>query len=183
MKKAPQMLMSESEVLKKLGAKDFRSLSKKNVIEFISLASLDKIDPKVATAIIDQFPNVLRMAGDLANKQVESFRIAIDSEDKSVAKQYEHSEMVAGIFRSVIENPSTSSEERLEAMKGLNSVLSHDVGIDKRHKNFLLKFGGMCVGGICVIAGTALGVLGVSSKFHTELPDLGEDNDEDDDVI
>lgn len=46
--------MNEEKVLKKLGIKNFRHLSKDKVVEFISM--IPDMDPEVAKAAINQFP-------------------------------------------------------------------------------------------------------------------------------
>ena len=45
-KRKPARLMSEKEVLQKLGIPDFRHLSKKTAVQFIS--SIPQMDPEVA---------------------------------------------------------------------------------------------------------------------------------------
>ena len=65
-KRKPARLMSEKEVLQKLGIPDFRHLSKKTAVQFIS--SIPQMDPEVAKKALDQFPELANMALGIAKE-------------------------------------------------------------------------------------------------------------------
>lgn len=168
-------LTSEEEVLRRIGAKDFRSLNKKAIIEFVS--SIDQMDPQVALAIIEKFPEIAQFGLNIAKEQTEQLRAILTSNDESVRAQYELTKMVAGILQDVLENKDSTPEERIEAMRGLDNVLAHNERIDKRNKKFLGKLFGMGLAGLAGIAAVVFGAIGLSSKGS--LPeDDGEDGDD-----
>lgn len=172
-----KMLSSEEEVLRRIGAKDFRSLNKKAIIEFVS--SIDQMDPQVALAIIEKFPEIAQFGLNVAKEQTEQLRAVLASNDESVRAQYEQTKMVATILQGVLDNESSTPEERIEAMRGLDNVLAYNERIDKRNKKFLGKVFGTVLAFGTVIATIVFGAIGLSSKGS--LPDH-DDEDHDDEI-
>ena len=58
--------LSEKKVLKKLGIKDFRHMTKDKLVQFASM--LPKMDPEVAKAALSQFPSFSGLAKDLTEQ-------------------------------------------------------------------------------------------------------------------
>lgn len=169
-------LLSEEQVLKHLGIKDFRSLDKKTTIEFVS--SINQMDPQVALRIIEKFPEIAQFGLNIAKEQTEQLKAVLASNDESVRVQYEQTKMVADVLKTVVENENSTPEERIEAMKGLNDVIEHNERIDKRNKEFLIK---VLRSGEMVLGLVALGVLGaIGLNGRGSLPDLSDELDEDD---
>ena len=163
-------LMSEEQVLKHLGKKDFRSLDKKTTIEFVS--SINQMDPQVALGIIEKFPEIAQFGLNIAKEQTEQLKAALASNDESVKAQYEQTKMVAEVLKSVVENENSTPEERIEAMRGLNDVIEHNERIDKRNKDFLIKIirnGAIGLGSVAVLV---LGAIGLNSRGS--LPDFSD---------
>ena len=169
-------LLSEEQVLKHLGIKDFRSLDKKTTIEFVS--SINQMDPQVALGIIEKFPEIAQFGLNIAKEQTEQLKAVLASNDESVRVQYEQTKMVADVLKTVVENENSTPEERIEAMKGLNDVIEHNERIDKRNKEFLIK---VLRSGAMALGFVALGVLGaIGLNARGSLPDLSDELDEDD---
>lgn len=94
--------MSEDEVKNVLDIKDFRSLSKEKIMEFISI--IPKVDKEVAMSIINQFPNYADMAKDMVGGMlhlcddalqdakagrkdvIESYRVVLESLKEELSK-------------------------------------------------------------------------------------------------
>ena len=55
--------LSEKKVLKKLGIKDFRHMTKDKVVSFASM--LPYMNPEVAKKALEQFPSFKDLAGDM----------------------------------------------------------------------------------------------------------------------
>ena len=79
--KQPQRIVSEEDVKRLLGIKDFRHLSKKQVVSFVS--AIPQMDPQVAKEVIDQFPQMANMAVDLAKEYREALDSAVKTNDAS----------------------------------------------------------------------------------------------------
>ncbi len=173
---ASKPLMSEAEVLKRLGKKDWRTLDKKTTIEFVS--SINQMDPQVALGIIEKFPEIATFGLNVAKEQTEQLRAVLASNDESVRAQYEQTKMVASVLQSVVENENSTAEERIEAMKGLNEVLEHNERIDKRNKEFFIKLirnGAIGLGSVALVV---LGAIGLNARGS--LPDFSDRLEEDD---
>ena len=59
-------LLSEQQVLRKLGIKDFRNMTKAKVIHLASM--LDKMDPEVAKKALEQFPEFAKTTSEMLHE-------------------------------------------------------------------------------------------------------------------
>ena len=173
-KRKGPLLKSEKEVLRHLGAKDFRSLSKESIIRFVS--SIDRMDPQVALGIIDKYPEIAQSGLNIAKEQTSQLKAILESNDKSVRAQYDQTKRVADILDNVLKNENSTPEERIEAIKGLENVLKCNEHIDKRNKNFLLRLFGMGAAALLTLLAAVFGVIGLSTK--SSLSELDDDEND-----
>ena len=68
MNKKSKKLMSEEDVKKALNVKDFRSLSKDKIMDFVSI--IPNIDKEIAISIINQFPNYAKLSKDMVGGMI-----------------------------------------------------------------------------------------------------------------
>lgn len=162
--------MSEEQVLKYLGKKDFRSLDKKTTIEFVS--SINQMDPQVALGIIEKFPEIAQFGLNIAKEQTEQLKAVLASNDESVRAQYEQTKMVADVLKGIVENKNSTPEERIEAMRGLNDVIQSNERIDKRNKDFFIRIIRNGAIGLASVAVVVLGAVGLNSRGS--LPDFSD---------
>ena len=80
------------------------------------------------------------------------------------------------VLKSVVVNEQSTPDERIEAMRGLNTVIEHNEKIDKRNKEFLLKVLGRGLIGVCGVAMMVLGAMGLNSRGS--IPDFSDRLDE-----
>lgn len=72
--------MDENDVKKLLGIEDFRRLSKKQVIQFVSF--IPQMEPQVVMKVIEQFPEVVNMALGLVKEYREGIQAGIDANER-----------------------------------------------------------------------------------------------------
>lgn len=83
---AEQNLLTEQDVLRQIGAQDFRSIKKEQLIEFVS--SIPNMPKEVAIKCIEQFPefrqSATEMIGQLSNMCESLIADNKDSRDKAI---------------------------------------------------------------------------------------------------
>lgn len=168
-------LDSEEAVKKALDIPDFRHMTKDKVVTLVS--NLDRMDPEVAMKIIEQFPEVSRMALDLAKEQRAALKDTLDANDKSSQSTFALLNSVIEILSAELEKDNLTSEERMHIYDLLKELPLEGKKIHKMNQNLFLK--GLAT--MAAVTGTivigAIAVLGISSK--TELPSFDDDDDED----
>ena len=73
--------LDEAKALKKLGIPDFRHMTKDKVVEFAFM--LPKMDPEVAKAVLQQFPNFKELASELISEYKGTVDKALESNKQS----------------------------------------------------------------------------------------------------
>lgn len=171
---AKKKLTSEEAVKKALNITDFRHMTKDKVVTLIS--NLDRMDPEVAMKIIEQFPEVSKMALGMAKEQKEALKESMDANDKSSQAAYAVINSVIEVLSAELEKDNLTPEERLHIVDCLKELPLESKKIHKMNQDFLLK--GLAtmatVVGALVIG--AVAVLGTNSK--AELPSFDDDDEE-----
>lgn len=172
-KRKPQRLMNEEEVLKMLGISDFRHLSKKTAIEFIS--SIPQMDPEVAKKALEQFPELANMALGLAKDYKESLKDAMEANNKSSEDSLKAINVIIDVLSEQLKKEDLTPEERMHTMNCLTSLASEMRGIHKDNQNFLLKGLAVFAGVAAAVAAGAVAVLGANGRI--EAPSLSDEED------
>ena len=167
----------EKKILKKLGIKDFRYMTKDKIVQFASM--LPKMNPEVAKAALAQFPNFTLLAKDaIAELRVMSIK-AFDLSDYSQQSFFDACGRILTTLEKELENDNLTPEQRSEIQDKMIEVAKMIGEKDKENKKFtehmMEAFVGFC--GIVVLAGAA--ILGATATT-TSSDDSQEPNDETD---
>lgn len=177
--KKPQRIMSEEDVKKLLGIKDFRHLSKKQVVSFIS--AIPQMDPEVAKKVIDQFPQMANMAVELAKEYREALDSAIKANDASAKDMAATIDKVIDILSNQLDKDDLTTEERVQIVNAIGQVTGYKLELHKSNQAFLsqgLKYFVMFALGLVAIGvGATLGGNGSVS-----LPSMDNDEDENEEL-
>lgn len=166
--------LSEKKVLRKLGIKDFRHMTKEKVVKFASM--LPYMDPEVAKAALEQFPAFKDLAGEIVETQKEIVNRAISSNDDSVKMFYDSCNSILDSLKEELKDPNIDSDERSRIEDKMIGVARMIAEKDSENKSFLIKAAAIALtAGVAVLA-TAAAVLGANSDFSSSEDD--EDDDE-----
>lgn len=174
MKKKPQRLLSEQEVLKRLNIPDFRHLSKDTAIEFIS--SIPEMDPEVAKKALEQFPDFARLALEIANETKQTITASFDANDKSSQATIAGINAIIEALTAELQRETLSSEEKMQIVSSLTELGKLERDIHKDNQNFILKGLGIFAGIVAVGIGAAAAILGANSSVGglPDFDDLGD---------
>ena len=167
-KRKPARLMSEKEVLQKLGIPDFRHLSKKTAVQFIS--SIPQMDPEVAKKALDQFPELANMALGIAKEYKEGLQSSFESNDKTTEASLTIINGIIEVLTEQLNKEGLTSEEKLLIVDCLTKLAGEIRGINKDNQNFLLKGLGIFAGVVASVVVGTVAVLGANGRV--ELPDM-----------
>jgi hypothetical protein len=172
--KPPQRIMSEEDVKRLLGIKDFRHLSKKQVISFIS--SIPQMDPEVAKKVIDQFPQMADMAVDLAKEYRAALDSAMKANDASAKDAAATIDKVIDALSDQLNKDDLTAEERVQIVNAIGQVTGYKLELHKANQEFLLQ--GLKSFGIFMVSIVAIGVsVTLGGKESISLPSMGNDED------
>jgi len=168
----------EKKVLKKLGIKDFRYMTKDKVVQFASM--LPKMNPEVAKAALSQFPNFTLLAKDaIIELRVMSIK-AFDLSDYSQQSFFDACGRILTTLEKELENEDLTPEQRSEIQDKMIEVAKMIGEKDKENKKFtehmMEAFVGFC--GIVVLAGAA--ILGATATTTSSDEDSQTPDDETD---
>ncbi|MBR6826523.1 MAG: hypothetical protein IKM59_08260 [Oscillospiraceae bacterium] len=154
-----QKLVSENDVKKALGIKDFRNISKDKIMEFVSL--IPNMDKEVVLSIINQFP----VYKDFA---VCAIKTLTDMSDAALEKNDSSHKETIGAYRKILDDlgevlkkDNITSEERDSISDKMITIADKIAAKDTENKGFIvdiLKYGASIIGGALVIGATILGV-------------------------
>lgn len=173
--KQPQRIVSEEDVKKLLGIKDFRHLSKKQVISFIS--AIPQMDPEVAKEVIDQFPQMANMVVDLAKEYREALDSAIKANEASSKDVAATIDKVIDILSDQLNKEDLTTEERLQIVDTIGQVTGYKLELHKSNQAFLsqgIKYFGLFVLGVVAIGVSA--TLGGNGSVN--LPSMNDNANE-----
>lgn len=165
--------LDEAKALKKLGIPDFRHMTKNKVVEFASM--LPKMDPEVAKAVLQQFPNFKELASGLISEYKNAVDKAMESNKQSQDSFYKTCDSIINALQNELMLDSINSEDRSRIEEKMIEVARMVSEKDSENKKFILKIMGALSIAIGVTAAAAAAVLGSSSKLS-----LGDSDDNDD---
>ena len=173
-KKKPARLMSEQEVLKRLGIPDFRHLSKSTAIEFIS--SIPQMDKDVALKALDQFPELANVALGLAKEEKETLLAAFKANDESSKAALAVINAIIEVLTKQLEKDEASSEEKMQIVDSFIKLAEESRKINKDNQNFILKSLAIFATTVGAVFLGTVAVLGANGR--AQLPDLSDSSDE-----
>lgn len=172
-----QYLVSEEQVKKALKIDNFRNISKKKIIEFVSL--IPKMDKDIAIAIINQFPVYAENAAHIIEQLNVMCNNVLKSNDSSQMEVIYAYKIVLDSLSENVKKDDISSEERQQYIKQMVEIADKISDKDTENKKFLdkiYKYGATIVSGVLILGAVILGV-NVKSKQIPELDEEDEDND------
>lgn len=155
-------LKTETDVLEAIGASNFRSIKKDNIISFVS--NLSRIDKEVAISCIQQFPSfaessteIINQLKDVCNTMFDTVRI----EDQEAIRSYQG---VLDDLHYLLSKEDLSEDLHLYIIEKEIEVGDRIAEVVKRNKDFLKEIwqtiAGIAVGALAI----AGGILGISLR-------------------
>lgn len=167
--------ISEKQLLKKLNIPDWRHMSKDKLTTFIS--SLPYLDPEVAKAAINQFPNFSEFVKDMIKVMQENADKSINSDEKTSLASIDFLQQTRDALFLQLDSEELSENERLRILDGILELNKMTLELNKQRQNFLLKNSAIIATTIGTLALTAVSILGVN---HQTKGVEFDDNDFDD---
>ena len=153
--------LSEKKVLKKLGIKDFRHMTKDKLVQFASM--LPKMDPEVAKAALSQFPSFSGLAKDLTEQLSIMVGREFDLSSDSQKAFFDACNRILTSLEKELEDDDIDSDERNRIEDKMIQVAQmldkKDTDNKKRAEHVTEIVAGIC--GVIVLAAAA--ILGAAS--------------------
>jgi hypothetical protein len=150
---------SEEEVKKALNIKDFRSLSKQKIMEFVSL--IPNMDKDVAIAIVNQFPAYSEFASAIIEQLCIACDNAIEKNAESQREVIEAYKMILEAQREILQKDDITPEERASVTESMVAIAERIGAEDTKNKEWLksiLRYKYSIVSGAIVLGAVILGV-------------------------
>lgn len=145
-------MLTEKQVLKKLGIGDFRHLTKEKVVKMASM--LDKMDPEVAKKALEQFPNFSNTMKEIFVEYKLSLDKALDSNDASVKTYYDSCDAIISACERELDKEDLTFDQRREIVEQMILVARMKGEKDSENKKFIAT--------LAVAGAAALGVTAVT---------------------
>lgn len=153
-------LSTEREVLDKIGAKDFRSISKNQIMEFAS--QLPYMDKEVAIKCIDQFPEFRKNVNDVIEQLNHTCDSIIADNKDSRDKAIESYQIILNELSNELKTRKFMTfKHRREITNKMVEIADkiNEIHIKDQQQNFdILKIFGAIAGVALMIGGAILGV-------------------------
>lgn len=150
-------------------------MSKDKLTTFIS--SLPYLDPEVAKAAINQFPNFSEFVKDMIKVMQENADKSINSDEKTSLASIDFLQQTRDALFLQLDSEELSENERLRILDGILELNKMTLELNKQRQNFLLKNSAIIATAIGTLALTAVSILGVN---HQTKGVEFDDNDFDD---
>lgn len=157
--------LSATEVLNKIGATDFRSISKDQLIAFVS--SIPDMDKDVAIECIKQFPEFKEHATEIINQLSSLCLNAMDTNQDVVKESIKAYQLILDDLREQLKREDLNDEQRNIIIDKMVNIASCIAEIAREHTNFVqdIIHKAMYIAfGTIVIGGTILGVKTIGKK-------------------
>ena len=159
MNKKSKKLMSEEDVKKALNVKDFRSLSKDKIMDFVSI--IPNIDKEIAISIINQFPNYAKLSKDMVGGMIGVCNKSLESSESGNKEVIETYKGILETLKEELNNGDLSTEDKKEINEKMIMIAEKiDFANDKHNKfikDILNTVGGTIVG-VILVGATILGL-------------------------
>lgn len=150
------VMNTEEDVLRALKAKDFRSINKKQLMEFVS--NIPNMDKEVAIHCIEQFPNFKEYTNLMVDHFYALCQSAVTDDGKAGIDAYR---AILDDLRELMKDKNISEEERRYVIEQMVEIGEHieNAEKDKRHfKETVLKVAGAIAVVAIGVGGTILGI-------------------------
>lgn len=156
-------LINEQQVLKKLGIKDFRHMSKDKVVEFISM--LPYMDTEVAKAAVEQFPEFAKTMKSITCDYKAEIEAGLKSNDESIKNCYEASKTVLNSLDKMLDKDNLTYDEKMEITDRMMTIIQSMNDKDSENKKFVRDILGIAALVLVSVVGITATLLGGNTKF------------------
>lgn len=154
-----ELIKTEQAVLEKLGAPDFRSISKDQIMTFVT--EIPNMDREVAIKCLEQFPDFKEYSGEIVKNLYILYRGTVEEHKKSKedAVQY-YGKLLDDLHEISIRADLSIADQRYFIDKSIE-IADKIAELHKHHSEFLQKIiqVGSTVAAVAITAGSA--ILGV----------------------
>lgn len=154
--------VSEKWLLKKMDIPDWRHMSKDKITTFVS--SLPYLDPEVAKAAIDQFPNFASLAKELVGTIQTNFNTVVSSNETITKESVSCIQQSLECLFKQLDRDDLSDNERLSIRTDILELNKMVVDLSKEYQKTQFKNMAMVAMGIAGVIGCAASILGSNSK-------------------
>ena len=134
---------SERKALELMQKKNFRGISKDNVMQLVSI--LDKVDPEVAKSLIAQMPEVVKGVVENEKAYAGVLTKGIESCDMSTSSCFQTEDDIVKALQKEIDKEDTTFEQKQYYFEKMAEAAERKEHKDTEHKNIvvtILKYGG-----------------------------------------
>jgi len=149
---------SEQQIMKQLGIKSWRYLSRDKVVKFAAM--MPDLDKDVMLKVIDQFPEFTKYANDLMDSLHETVQKGMETNSKDYSAALDVITETQSIYKGLLEKENIPSEERILIIHKLSELTELVGNMDKENKKFLKYLNSEVVKATAVSIGTAVVILG-----------------------
>lgn len=153
-------LLSEQDVLNKIGASDFRSVKKDQLIQFVS--SLPEMDKEVAMKCIEQFPEFKQSATDMVNQLSEVCNSLLEDNKDSRNRAIQSYQVILEELHCCLEDGKNLShkkkQEIIDKMIDVADKIDQINDKNMKHQNGLFRTIALVATTALAIGGTILGI-------------------------
>lgn len=161
-------LLTEQNVLRKLGIEDFRQLNKEKSIHFISM--LDKMEPEVAKTALEQFPEFSIISKEILLGYKNTLDKGIESNNASIKRVYDNYNAIILSLQKELERTDLSFDEKVYIFEQMKDIACKIDNKDSENKKWMK--GMAVVGGVIALAGIAVLGVAVGGAFAAKTPDI-----------
>ena len=128
-------LMSENDVKSMLGISDFRSISKDQIIQFVS--SMHNMDKEVAIKCIEQFPEFEKFSNNALQFLTDASNTIINDNKSSRKDVVLQNQQILDSLSKILEKEDISPEEQEFVINAMIDVANSTAAIHKNNNEFL----------------------------------------------
>lgn len=157
-------VLTEQKVLRKLGIKDFRHLTKDKVITMASM--LDKMDPEVAKKALEQFPEFSNTAREMLIVYKDTLDKSLESNRESVESYYDSCKSIIEILQKQLDDENFSFEEKkyiIDKMLEISKMMGEK---ESENKKFIATMAVVATVGVGIVTVGLASALGGNTKIE-----------------
>lgn len=157
--KKKTLINTEQDVLTKIGAQDFRSISKDQIMRFVS--AIPEMDRDVAIKCLEQFPEFKDYSKEIVKNLFVLFDNAIHDNRKARIDAVEAYRVILDKLNELASQPDISIQEQKDFVEMSIDVADKIAELHNRNNEFLQKIlhAGSLITTVAIAAGSA--ILGV----------------------
>lgn len=155
-----KQLKSEIEVLDEIGAKDFRSIKKDQIIEFAS--SIHKMPKEVAIKCIEQFPEFRKSSNEMLATLKDVFKDVTDSNKNLVESEIATCNKILDHLGQELHKPFLSAKTKKHIIEQMVEV-AHIIDDARKSHTGLMNRIAHCAAAVGIaVVGVAGAIVGVN---------------------